>query len=152
VRRGEPADACALASLDSLVNPSPWTENQFAGACGADPDAAECALLVGGEGQLQGFVVYSRVLDEACIHNIAVHPSQRGRGLGRLLLSAALAEAARGGAARCYLEVRASNTAAHRLYQGLGFQLDGVRRNYYSTAVGREDALLMSRQLTGQES
>jgi ribosomal-protein-alanine N-acetyltransferase len=138
--------------LDSLVNPSPWTENQFAGACGADPDGPESALVVCGDGQLLGFVVYSRVLDEACIHNIAVHPSQRGRGLGRLLLSAALAEAAGGGAARCYLEVRASNAAAHRLYETLGFQLDGVRRNYYCAAVGREDALLMSRQLTGQEN
>ncbi len=152
VQQGQPGDAAALALLDTLVNPSPWSENQFAGACAAQPDGAERTLVVRANGQLLGFVVYSRVLDEACIHNIAVQPSSQGRGLGRSLLAAALVEAGSGGALRCYLEVRASNMAARGLYEKLGFQLDGLRRNYYSTAVGREDALLMSLPLAGQES
>lgn len=152
VHRAQPGDAAALALLDKLVNPSPWSENQFAGACAETPDGAHSALVVRDDERLLGFVVYSHVLDEASIHNIAVHPSARGRGLGQALLATALAEAARGGALRCYLEVRASNSAARRLYEKLGFQLDGVRRNYYSTAVGREDALLMSLRLAGQES
>ena len=50
-------------------------------------------------------------------------------------------------ARRCLLEVRRSNKAARRLYQGSGFALDGVRKNYYPKAGGREDALLMSREL-----
>lgn len=150
VRPGEPGDAGALASLDSLVNPSPWTEGQFAAACAVDPASAERALVVYDGGRLQGFAVYSRVLDEACIHNIAVHPSRQRGGLGQVLLAAVLAAAGGEGAARCYLEVRASNVAARTLYEKLGFRLDGVRRNYYPTAVGREDALLMSRQLAGR--
>jgi len=152
VHQAQPGDAAALALLDMLVNPSPWTENQFAGACAAMSDGAHSALVVRDREQLLGFVVLSRVLDEASIHNIAVHPSAQSRGLGQALLATALAEAGRGGALRCYLEVRASNAAARRLYEKLGFQLDGIRRNYYSTAVGREDALLMSLQLAGQES
>jgi len=51
------------------------------------------------------------------------------------------------GAKRCLLEVRASNAAARGLYRSLGFQVDGVRKNYYPAATGREDALLMSREL-----
>ena len=141
-----PGDAVALAALDSLVNQSPWTSAQFAGACSAQADSAERALVIDRNGQLAGFVVYSRVLDEVCIHNIAVHPSRQGSGLGQLLLAGALGQARAAGATRCYLEVRASNQAARGLYEKLGFQLDGVRRNYYPTATGREDALLMSRQ------
>lgn len=151
VRPAESGDATALAVLDSQVNPSPWTEGQFADACCAHSDDREHALVIGSAGCLMGFVVYSRMLDEICIHNIAVHPSQQGRGLGKSLLAAALAEASEGGAERCCLEVRASNNAARRLYEKLGFQLDGVRRNYYPSAVGREDALLMSRKLIEQE-
>ena len=152
VGKAQPGDAAALALLDKLVNPSPWTENQFADACAAMADGAHSALVVRDDETLLGFVVYSRVLDEASIHNIAVHPTAQGGGLGQALLSTALAEAGRGGARSCYLEVRASNAAARRLYDKLGFQLDGVRRNYYSTAVGREDALLMSLQLARQEN
>lgn len=152
VQQAGPGDAAALALLDKLVNPSPWTESQFAGACAAKPDSGQSALVVRDDEQLLGFVVYSRVLDEASVHNIAVHPSAQGRGLGQALLAAALVEAGRGGALRCHLEVRASNAAARSLYEKLGFRLDGIRRNYYSTAVGREDALLMSLQLAGQES
>jgi ribosomal-protein-alanine N-acetyltransferase len=51
------------------------------------------------------------------------------------------------GVRRCLLEVRESNTAARGLYETLSFQLDGIRKNYYPTTTGREDALLMSRQL-----
>lgn len=152
-RSARPGDAVALAALERLVNPSPWTESQFNSACSAQAGAStERALLACADRQALGFVVYSLILDEACIHNIAVHPLRQGRGLGRSLLNAALAEAVRRGATRCHLEVRATNQAARGLYEGLGFRLDGVRKNYYPTATGREDALLMSMPLTELEN
>ena len=146
IRWAVAADAVALAALDNLVNPSPWTENQYLKAC-AGGQSVERVMLIDSGGQLQGFVVYSQVFDEASIHNIAVHPALQGKGLGQLLLATALARALEAGACRCFLELRASNDAARGLYQKLGFQCDGSRRNYYHTAAGREDALLMSRPL-----
>ena len=140
------ADAAALATLDSLANPSPWSESQFFDACSGG-EGRERVMLSDSDLQVQGFIVYSQVLDEASIHNIAVHPSLQGKGLGQLLLNAALAQSLAAGARRCLLELRASNEAARGLYQKLGFQLDGSRRNYYHTAAGPEDALLMSRPL-----
>jgi ribosomal-protein-alanine N-acetyltransferase len=146
------ADAAALAALDDLANPSPWSESQFFDACtGGEDRDRERVMLSDSDLQVQGFVVFSLVLDEASIHNIAVHPALQGRGLGQLLLNTALAQSRAAGARRCLLELRASNDAACCLYQKLGFQLDGSRRNYYPTAVGREDALLMSRPLYEQE-
>jgi ribosomal-protein-alanine N-acetyltransferase len=48
-----------------------------------------------------------------------------------------------------FLEVRPSNTAAARLYHSLGFEQVGVRRGYYQATVGREDAAVLRRVLTG---
>jgi len=91
-----------------------------------------------------GYALFTTVLDEAELLQIAIDPVARGRGLGAELLSWAMQALAAEGIARLMLEVRASNATAIGLYERLGFELDGVRKNYYPTATGREDALLMS--------
>ena len=54
-----------------------------------------------------------------------------------------LAAAAAAGCVRATLEVRRSNDAARALYEGFGFQLAGVRPDYYTDPV--EDALILWR-------
>lgn len=152
LRLARPMDAATLATIDASVNISPWSEAQFAGACAADDAAQAWALVVEEDGRIDGFVVVSRVLDEASIHSIAVDPSQQRKGLGQSLLYGALVRAQQVGAMRCLLEVRQSNTAARRLYAQNGFVLDGVRKNYYPGGDAREDALLMSKELKGTEN
>lgn len=147
VRPAGPDDAAVLAVIDELVSPAPWSVTQYGAACDPRADSTECALVLTDVGQVLGFVVFSRVLDEASIHNIAVHPCHQGKGFGRALLESALAQVRGEGANSCYLEVRASNLAARAMYEKLSFQVSGVRRNYYSSAEGREDAVLMSKQL-----
>lgn len=48
------------------------------------------------------------------------------------------------GVATLWLEVRASNAAAIALYESLGFNEATIRRNYYPTTDGREDAIIMA--------
>ena len=103
----------------------------------------ELVLVEDSEGVL-AYVFHSRVLDELTVLNILVKPSQRRRGIAKELMTALLESATERGVARCLLEVRASNLAAQRLYQSLGFISDGRRKNYYPKGSGREDALLMS--------
>ena len=55
------------------------------------------------------------------IFDLAVRPDLRGRGLGRLAMAAAAAQAARAGARRAYLQVVRGNEPAERLYQSLGY-------------------------------
>ncbi|MNE24719.1 ribosomal-protein-alanine N-acetyltransferase [compost metagenome] len=47
-------------------------------------------------------------------------------------------------ARECFLEVRASNQPAYRLYERFGFNEIGRRRDYYPAVGGREDALVMA--------
>ena len=81
------------------------------------------------------------VFDELHINSVAVDATRRRLGIARRLLEYVLAEAAAGGARGATLEVRQSNEAARKLYEGLGFRVEGVRRNYYQDP--KEDALIL---------
>jgi len=81
------------------------------------------------------------LLDEAHIATIVSHPDWRGCGLGQLLMLALLDAAMVRGAASSTLEVRAGNLPARRLYEKLGYEVTGVRKNYYRDG---EDGLIMT--------
>ena len=152
LRGAEPRDAGDIATIDAAASAYPWSETQLTAACidvsPASSNAfSEHVLLLESAAETCGFAVYSLVLDEGSILNIALHPSQQGQGGARTLLQGVLALLRESGTQRCLLEVRASNIAARGLYDSAGFQLDGIRKNYYPTTNGREDALLMSKSL-----
>ena len=92
-----------------------------------------------------GFIIARAAADEGEIIRFAVRKDMRRQGMGKALLTAALADLAGRGAARVFLEVRVSNRAAVALYKKNGFRLTGVRRKYYKNP--REDALCMSKEL-----
>lgn len=96
---------------------------------------------------LFGYGGYWLVIDEAHIVTIATHPDWRRRKLGAWLLINMLAEARNAGAIQATLEVRANNSAAKALYEGMGFIEVGYRKGYYPPTkfMGRrEDAILMT--------
>jgi len=145
-------DAGLLAAIDAAASTCPWRESQFAFTDQHSSDSrgtefAQKVIVAQGDTSLCGFIAFSRVLDEGEILNVAVHPECQGEGVARSLLTAALASMQSAGVKRCLLEVRESNRAARSLYRSFDFQLDGVRKKYYPTNTGREDALLMSKLL-----
>lgn len=133
-------DLDAVAAVERASFSDPWSRNAFAGLL-ANP--AVLFLVAHAGGALVGYVVAWFAADESEIANVAVAPAARGRGVGARLLDAALAEAARRGAATTYLEVRESNGAARALYASRGFGELGRRRRYYRHPV--EDALVLGR-------
>jgi len=94
--------------------------------------------------QLAGFYIGEFVLDESSLIEICIHPEFQGKGLGRQLLAHYVKQAKSKGAMSCWLEVRESNKAAFALYQSMDFNEVDRRINYYPTASGKEDAIIMS--------
>lgn len=93
-----------------------------------------------------GFAIYECVLDEASLLNIAINPAVQGSGNGRELLRGSL-QALDNSINKVFLEVRTSNFVALHLYQSEGFSEIGLRRNYYPSYTGREDALVFELDL-----
>jgi ribosomal-protein-alanine N-acetyltransferase len=67
--------------------------------------------------------------------------------LGAALLEFIIDRARQRGAEVTFLEVRASNLTAARLYERFGFNEIGRRPNYYPAVTGKEDALVMAYSL-----
>jgi ribosomal-protein-alanine N-acetyltransferase len=89
-----------------------------------------------------GFVGIWLLVDEAHVVTIAVRDSHRRRGVGELLLIAAIETALRERQSVVTLECRVSNTAALRLYEKYGFEQVGLRRRYY--ADNQEDGYILT--------
>lgn len=136
--RLSPADASALAELESRCFTLPWTTEAFAEAL--ESSVFSAFGIWDGAGGLAGYVGIYHTPDEVEILNIAVREDRRRRGFGRLLMSTALREAGETGILRAVLEVRTSNAPAIGLYESFGFRKAGKRRGYYQDTG--EDALI----------
>ncbi len=97
-----------------------------------------------------GFVGIWVMADEAHLINIAVRKSHRRQGIGEMLLISIIDLALELNTEMVTLEVRASNTAAQRLYRKYGFVQVGLRRGYYVSE--REDGALMSTESIKSDS
>jgi [ribosomal protein S18]-alanine N-acetyltransferase len=133
-------DVDALLALERASSTHPWTRQGFEGAIHGGA-GERVAVLREASRTAAGFCVWQEVADEVHVHNIVIAAAQRRRGLGRRLLAACLTLAARRGAHRGILDVRAGNRAALSLYESLGFREVGRRRGYYSEPA--EDAVVM---------
>ena len=155
LRRALPADVPALATLEAACFSHPWTPAQIQEEVARVPPDAVLVLegpaFPGGSGAgIRAYCSFRLVVDEMHVMNVAVDPGHRRQGLARRLLAFAMARAARAGARRALLELRAGNREALALYESLGFGRLGTRRGYYREPA--EDALVLARELPGVES
>jgi len=139
------ADLAAVLAIERNAFPTPWTPAFFEKEL-STPFARLVVAVTQHDWQerVVGYTCRWRVTDEVHLLNVAVHPSWRGRGVGRRLMEAIFDEGRTTQARTVYLEVRAGNAPARRLYARLGFVEIGIRRGYYG--VG-QDAIVMERRL-----
>jgi ribosomal-protein-alanine N-acetyltransferase len=97
---------------------------------------------------LVGHGIMSVGAEECHLLNICVHPDYQRQGLGRELIHFLLLLARRKRVQVALLEVRISNVGAYKLYTQLGFDEIGIRKDYYPARHGREDAIILARDLT----
>ena len=137
---GLPADLAAVEALQRRSFTNPWGAEAIKWEL-ENTDVARLYVMRDPDGVLTAYCACWIVFDELHINSLAVEETFRRRGLARRLLQHVLAEARRSGAKSATLEVRQSNHAARLLYEGLGFHVEGVRRDYYQDP--REDALIL---------
>lgn len=147
-----PETPVALATMHALerqVQLEPWSLRQFQDSLTGGHACWLMSLENSEKSATEpiGYAVMSSLVDEAELLTIGIQPAFQRQGWGKCLLDFVCWQARFQGMARLLLEVRVSNQAAQALYQSCGFVVCGRRREYYRTDCGREDALLMHRQI-----
>ena len=141
-------DVPVVAAIDKVSFPSPWSESTYRQELRENRAAhlyvAEQHSELKGRAEIVGYVGFWYIVDEVHISTIAVHPTLRRRGIGRMILNHALEQARALGAELVTLEVRESNRGAIELYRAFGFTLRGRRPGYYKDTD--EDALVMFKE------
>jgi tRNA threonylcarbamoyl adenosine modification protein YeaZ/ribosomal-protein-alanine acetyltransferase len=143
-----PADIPAVLDMErqACLHPThAWTEDNYRSSlrsgywirvrCEAD------------SGRIVAVCVAMDGVDELHLLNIAVARSQQNQGMARAMLALLYARCQARQASMLWLEVRPSNERAHALYRREGFVEVGRRPDYYPAPDGREDALVMRREI-----
>lgn len=126
--------------IEKKAYPIPWTEKTMKSMISGD----EYKIKLTYYDKVVAYVFMMVVLDEATILNITVDPDYQGQGLGRKLLQYVKTQLTNKKIVSIFLEVRQSNITALSLYESEGFHEIDIRKNYYPTNVGREDAIIMA--------
>jgi len=137
-------DLDEVMEIENSLYDFPWSKSIFADCIQV---GYSCWTYKQGY-QIQAYGVLSAAAGEAHVLTLCVNKDFQGQGLGKLLLEHLLDIAVDHRAEVLLLEVRPSNVVAVNLYQKYGFNEVGTRKAYYPSKDGREDALIMARDLT----
>jgi len=137
----------ACFTLHKQVQYSPWSAKIFTD-CLSKP---YFAFSLHAENTLLGYYVAMQVLEEVTLMDIAVEPTQQGKGYGKILLQHFISQCEKRGATEAWLEVRESNTRAIELYHNAYFNVVETRKNYYLKPDGTESAIIMQCMILPQK-
>ena len=161
------ADIDSVLAIESISHIHPWTKGNFSDSLAAGhwaycirPDASVGDEQDQSDRSTEGTYLDPQVLwaycilfpavDELHLLNITVSPKVRKLGLGSRMMAAIEGVAAQQNMPRIILEVRPSNIPAINLYQKLGYEEIGIRKNYYPVnpdTGSREDAIVMAKSI-----
>ena len=137
-------DIDQVLAIEQASFSMPWSRNLFLSEF-RSPGVSTLLVSLANDTpprMVTGYLISWLVEDEMHILNLAVAPPYRRHGIARQLVLDGIKRAYAKGARRAFLEVRASNTAAQKLYSNLGFTGSFVRRGYYDSPT--EDAVIMA--------
>lgn len=141
IREMEETDVCEAAKIEAQNFSRPWTQE---GLLSAAKDEKTLYLTAVFNGTVAGYAGMWIALDEGEITNVSVRKELQGQKIGYHLMKSLLEAGAERGVNAYFLEVRESNERAVRLYESLGFEKTGLRKNFYEAPT--EDAVLMCKR------
>ena len=136
-------DLDQIVAIENRAYEFPWSRNVFMVCFGEGYEGRVLEL----EREVMGYAIILLDVEVCHVVNLCIDPPFQRRGFGRGLLRLMLDHAASCGAKHATLEVRASDAAAYALYASENFIKLSLRRNYYPTAGGNEDAVVMAKRL-----
>ena len=140
IRKMNTNDISAVAEIEKQCFSQPWSEKSFSDSIlREDTLFLVCELT---DKNIVGYMGMYLSFDEANVTNVAVSPQYRKMGIGEQLVANAKTNAKDASIQTIFLEVRVSNIPAISLYEKMGFQKLGVRKNFYEHPL--EDAYIMS--------
>jgi len=141
-----PRDCAQVARLHQQLGYGGWNKAQWLQALELYP----CSWALVDNKKIQSYICYQTTVPQVELLNLGVATEWQGQGVAFSLVKASL-ELLPKYTESIFLEVRRSNIPAIGLYEKLGFNHVGERRNYYSAADGAgEDALIYRYDLIQQ--
>lgn len=130
-------DLDKVATMEKQIFSTPWSKQNFAESLTKAYSHFYVAVLE----DVVGYCGIHNLGGDGEITNVAVDETQRGKGIAYEMLSYAMEDAMKKGVEAFTLEVRISNTPAIKLYEKMGFENKGIRKNFYENPT--EDAIIM---------
>tara|TARA_B100000963_G_scaffold345577_1_gene349796 strand:- start:49 stop:480 length:432 start_codon:yes stop_codon:yes gene_type:complete len=129
--------SCYELDLKSIKH---WNQNQWKNELEKDYVTAMGIFL---NNSILGVCVFHKMLDEAEIRYLSVHPSYKRQGLGKKLIYKVIKECKNENINRIFLEVSLKNKQALSFYDFFGFETINIRKKYYKDG---SDALLKEKK------
>jgi len=130
-------DLDKVATMEKDIFSTPWSREGFRESL----SQSYSYFFVAEEGEIIGYCGVHNFGGDGEITNVAVDKEARHKGVATKMLQYAMEEMTKVGVEAFTLEVRVSNAAAIRLYEKLGFENKGIRKNFYDHP--KEDAMIM---------
>lgn len=134
----EERDLDQVCEMEKRIFSQPWSRKDFLASIGNE---SQIYVVAEEENEIVGYCGLWMVAGEGQINNVAVREDVRQKGVGYQMLAYLLELGRERQQTSFTLEVRASNEAAIRLYEKLGFRSAGIRKGFYERP--REDANIM---------
>jgi ribosomal-protein-alanine N-acetyltransferase len=151
-------DLDSVLEIESVSHIHPWTKGNFSDSLAAGhwaycvrpqlEDSIKGSYL--DPEVLWAYCILFPAVDELHLLNITVSAKLRRLGIGAKMMYAIEGVAAQQKMSRIILEVRPSNVGALLLYQSLGYEQIGLRKNYYPVDIAsglREDAWVLAKSI-----
>jgi ribosomal-protein-alanine N-acetyltransferase len=134
------ADLPSIVTIEQTAEKFPWTEKMLHDCLNDNYHF----WVIKKQEEIIGFIIFQIYAYEGHIHNIVIKKNKQNQGIGGILLLNTLDFMQKQKVEKTFLEVRRSNQKALNLYKKVGFQAISIRKNYYQSENGREDAIVLT--------
>ena len=97
---------------------------------------------------LIGYIIAKISIYETHILNLTISEDYRQRGIATELLEMIFSKCYIVNSLNIFLEARVNNTPAIKLYEKHDFRRISIRKNYYQTSDGKQDAIIFKKILS----